>query len=206
MLPCDEVVTQQSTAGVGLQDFLAGHHWAYFVLHEPFVQRILAVDAAVGFEAVEEELQQVVQSSMSGHKLFGASWKHLATAKVDTTIRKVKESIEGLARVSSNKVRELKNAALKAIEETPSVEIVPMRRSVRVAFRDMLLEVPVRSHGEFLELQCMATVKCIAVDCGVLTALPIESGMGGATTNVQQVEFEEGILWQSRQSRRYILL
>ena len=197
-------MTQHSTAGVGLQEFLNGHPWCYLVLDFGLVQRVLAVQHDDSFEKVEDELRALIDGSMSGLKLFGAAWRRLATCKVDAEASKMRDAIFKLSHISSKKLLELKRDAMGKIDSIASVELVQPRRQVDVKFREMKLELSVRSAGELLDMTAQAAVKCLAVDCGALPALPVESSMGKACEDMKQkVTFDEDVLWPAKQARRY---
>ena len=168
------MLTHHSTAGIAPTEVLESQSWAYLVLDKKDCDAVLAVDMATGFEPVSEALQRLVESSMSGQRLFGSCWKELVAELLKKEVLKAKKELLAATHVNHELLSTIKQAAGDRIAQISTLHLLPSRRQAPVEYQDLTLMMVTRSAAEYVHLQLQATLRCMAVSCGALQALPCE--------------------------------
>ena len=142
------------------------------------VDAVLVLDAFDKFASVEPQLQRLVESSLSGLRLFGSAWKQVAAEKLDGHIAEAQKELRQGGAISFESLRKIKEKALAKIAEISTLSLLPSRREVCIPWRDFKLKLVCRSHSEYLEASLQATLRLLAVDAGELPPLQREAVSG----------------------------
>ena len=134
------------------------------------------------FSEIEDDIVQLVNSSMVGARLFEASASRVvseqATKVMDSEIEKLclLEVIDAAALMKSEQGA---NATIVAL---PGSELIPARRTVTLNYRGRKFQHRAKSIQDEIDMRYMTRIKSMAVNCGDLAPLHCESKLvtGGA--------------------------
>ena len=171
------------------------------VLEKKDVDAVLSVEDGAGFKAVQSQLQRLVESSMSGQRMFGSSWKMLAAELVKSEVASAKKELLGLAKVTFDALSNIKLAADERISLISTLHLLPPRRQVDIEYRKQMLPMVVRSAAEFVEVQLQATLRCLATSCGDLEPLSCETV--GDEAAGQKAFIQDDLVQHARNARRF---
>ena len=175
------------------------------VLPEAALDAVLQVDETEPLSTVASQLETIVTGSLSGARLFASAWRALVHDRIETCIEGTIKKLYAAAEVTESVFGSLRLEAVNAIGQIPQVEIIPLRRTIKLVYQNVELTLPVRSHCEHVELRLMSVVRSCSVAAGWLPSLPVDGVVSGNDTNGKVAKVSKSVLTRPKQARDLFL-
>ena len=136
------------------------HHSAIWslVLPRQATEQILAVPSDGNWETVQDQVQEVVASSMLGKKVFGFAVKQILGSVVSYCIHHHLEQLARKARNTSHDVVQMKKAAMEELSKIPNIASLPDKRVIKLVYREYVCDAKVACTLEEVELAVASKV------------------------------------------------
>ena len=130
-----QVLVHHSTAGIPPTQCLESQSWAFMVLDKQDVDRCLAIRDG-GWSEVAAELQRLVESSLSGQRLFGSAYKQLEAERVQSHVLAAHRELLGSAKIDFDTVTTIKERAAERIASIGTLHLLPFRREATGIYKE----------------------------------------------------------------------
>eukprot|EP00971_Amphidinium_carterae_P186266 3697380-Amphidinium_carterae.1 len=127
---------------------------------EPTIKRVLLASTDAELLAVAEDIQSMIESSLTGKRLFGSAWKKVLVVRLQGIVNQAIADLRASDAITKSLYETVKGTHLKAMNAIPEQQSCCLTDA--------------RCNSEHLDHALQAVVKDVAVRAGLLTKLPCE--------------------------------
>eukprot|EP00971_Amphidinium_carterae_P240338 4771412-Amphidinium_carterae.1 len=144
------------------------------VLPPTDVNRVLAVKESEGWSSVAISMRSILYSSSLGQKLFSDAASTVIRQDVDGVMARAQCEVKSAESITSDMLMNLKAKFYAELVDLRHLSLVPCRHEAKIAFNGLQVPIAVSCFEQHLGYAVSAAVKEVAVQHGLLPALPGE--------------------------------
>lgn len=174
------------------------------VLPVEATNKILTMKPGQSWKDVHPELNQLMDCSMLGRRIFSFATRGLADGTVADECAKACEELLAKESITEQDIMKLTSSTAQKLEELPGLDCLPSRRTITVQYRGWAAQAPVKCLGEQVELCLRAAARGAAVRSGELQALPGEASLCTADAEAATPEVKAEVYQHAASARRFL--
>ena len=143
------------------------------VLPDKATKAVLALKPDAKMSTVSGMIKEIINGSVLGNKLFSCCITIILAEEVCDTVALAQDELIK-ASINEAAIVKIMHTFTEKLEDIECIASLPAKRSVKVAYRGLMLQMQVKSLGEHLDLALAARLREVAVAQKLVPELPGE--------------------------------